>query len=96
MRGDFQFSKNNYPFRVDSGIVRGKDPALYLVIDQRTQEVLLETRDSAEAITKHTELKDKFYAGQVGQAALAQQAQQDKDDEGRRKFNAEKRGEIAA
>lgn len=95
MRSDFQFSKDNYPFRVDSGIVRSKNSALYLVIDQRTQEVLLETLDAGAAVTKHKELKDAYYAGSVGQVALAAQAAQDKDDEGRRKFNAEKRSETA-
>lgn len=94
MRGDFQFSKDNYPFRLDSGIVRSKDAALNLVIDQRSQEVLLETLDVTEAATKHKELKDEYYAGAVGQAALAAQALQDKDDNGRRKFEAEKRGEF--
>lgn len=71
MRGDFQFLKDNYPFRVDGGIVRSKD--LFLVIDQRTQDVLLETFDGAEAARKHGELKDTYYSRQTGQAALTQQ-----------------------
>jgi hypothetical protein len=80
MRGDFQFSKDNYPFRVDTGIVHSKSAELFLVIDQRTQEVLLETYNADEAVTFHTKKRDEYYARDVGRAAVVQQELQDTSD----------------
>lgn len=80
MRGDFQFAQDNYPFRLDSGLCFSKPADTYLVVDQRQAAIVFETKDYAEAVREHAALRDAYYEGSVGRAALAQQKLRDDED----------------